>query len=490
MSQTTSRNLKLLLCMTVLSMANALSLAAAPDDAPIDFYRNVYPIFQLRCVSCHGSSKQDGLLRLDLKRYAVKGGESGEPILGGDLSTNEIYLRVKSKSISVRMPFGEPPLPDGEFDVLKRWVEQGCPWPDRSSNQDSWVPAALQPLANWLRPLLPDYRAALVGVMLLLFVYLLQSKISKSLPNDEQAQHGKLTSLILKVRIGYCALILIAVSLVSSIQEVDSRLTAEIDKNTGLAAQFEANAEKPLSQELFGTPPIPIRPHHQPRMFGTYYRGNDERHPRLFNHGNYLTAILHIEVLDKNNRRLEHDQAVEPGELKVRFDVRRAPMTSTHLFSDKKLTEDTVLSQRPNPFTTTPSDFKDAVTMKIIKSDEHWEGHFPIGSVKTVESDELSGLIYVYYRSQYHYGIKYDLKIRNGKVTKDSEIWLGNLWLPPVIQFPAEERVPYNEWFDYQTQPEVTEANPDDPKLIGIEEHEKNETKELDNVDSKPDFAR
>ena len=116
--------------------------------------------------------------------------------------------------------------------------------------------------------------------------------------------------------------------------------------------------------------------------------------------------------------------------------------------------------------------------MDIIEDDQHWEGRFLIGEVAADDSKTLDGMIYVYYHNQYHYGIHYNIVLVNGRVQSESELWLGNLYLPPTLQFPNEKRVPYHEWFDYQTQPVITVANPDDPHLIGIEEHEQKNAEE------------
>ena len=44
---------------------------------PVDYVRDVKPIFAKHCVSCHGTEKQKGGLRLDRKADAFLGGNSG-----------------------------------------------------------------------------------------------------------------------------------------------------------------------------------------------------------------------------------------------------------------------------------------------------------------------------------------------------------------------------------------------------------------------------
>jgi mono/diheme cytochrome c family protein len=70
-----------------LILGAALMCAAAVDVAQlppasaksIDFARDVQPIFERHCLSCHGVDKQRGGLRLDDKESALKGGENHAP---------------------------------------------------------------------------------------------------------------------------------------------------------------------------------------------------------------------------------------------------------------------------------------------------------------------------------------------------------------------------------------------------------------------------
>jgi len=52
-----------------------------PAQGTVDFLRDVRPIFESRCVECHGPVKQRGKLRLDSVLGVRKGGASGEVVL-------------------------------------------------------------------------------------------------------------------------------------------------------------------------------------------------------------------------------------------------------------------------------------------------------------------------------------------------------------------------------------------------------------------------
>src|SRR5436305_1909102 len=54
-------------------------LASAPSlraDEPVDYLRDVKPIFAKHCVACHGPSKHRADLRLDTAAHAMQGGNS------------------------------------------------------------------------------------------------------------------------------------------------------------------------------------------------------------------------------------------------------------------------------------------------------------------------------------------------------------------------------------------------------------------------------
>lgn len=71
--------------MTPMNAARFALLALAPAcvaelrAAPVDFVRDVQPIFARHCTECHGEKKQKSGLRLDVKAAALKGGDDHAP---------------------------------------------------------------------------------------------------------------------------------------------------------------------------------------------------------------------------------------------------------------------------------------------------------------------------------------------------------------------------------------------------------------------------
>jgi mono/diheme cytochrome c family protein len=108
-------------------------LAAAPAAPAVDFTADVRPIFQARCVSCHGAKKQRGGLRLDRKAPALRGGDSGPVLVPGRGADSPLVRRVAAPDGAGRMPPSGKRLSAAEVALLRAWLDRGAPWPDDGS---------------------------------------------------------------------------------------------------------------------------------------------------------------------------------------------------------------------------------------------------------------------------------------------------------------------------------------------------------------------
>ena len=94
----------------------------------VDFERDVRPILQERCITCHGTSIQTNGLRLDDRDSALRGGYSGRAILPHQSAESPLIHRVASGREGFRMPPVGPGLTRHEVGVLRAWIDQGAPW--------------------------------------------------------------------------------------------------------------------------------------------------------------------------------------------------------------------------------------------------------------------------------------------------------------------------------------------------------------------------
>jgi len=113
--------------------------ADGAETKPVDFDRDVKPIFAKHCLSCHGPDKQRGDLRLDRRVDALRGGDSGKPFTSGKAAESLLVHRVIATD-DTRMPPKGASLAAAEVAILKSWIDQGAKWPDDgiSVNPADW----------------------------------------------------------------------------------------------------------------------------------------------------------------------------------------------------------------------------------------------------------------------------------------------------------------------------------------------------------------
>src|ERR1700733_2009061 len=91
----------------------------------ITFARDIEPIFQKNCNTCHGATdKPQGGLRLDSEAAALKGGESGKVIVPGDSEKSDLVKRLVGNGEETRMPVGADPLPSAQIKLIRAWIDQ------------------------------------------------------------------------------------------------------------------------------------------------------------------------------------------------------------------------------------------------------------------------------------------------------------------------------------------------------------------------------
>ncbi len=107
-----------------------LLIATSAAAAPVDFVRDVRPIFQKHCYECHGDKKQKSGLRLDIKSEAFKGGDNHSPdILPGKAKDSPlIHFLITDDEDELMPPKGRLSAP--EIKILTTWIQDGAVWPD------------------------------------------------------------------------------------------------------------------------------------------------------------------------------------------------------------------------------------------------------------------------------------------------------------------------------------------------------------------------
>ncbi len=109
--------------------------AQEPNRVPVEFEKDVLPILDAHCFSCHGSRVHKAGLRLDQRAAAFAGSHYGKDavIVPGSREESELWLLVSSEIEDERMPPADSdvtPLSAEQIAILGQWLDEGALWPD------------------------------------------------------------------------------------------------------------------------------------------------------------------------------------------------------------------------------------------------------------------------------------------------------------------------------------------------------------------------
>jgi len=123
--------------------AKAAPVALPPAASkPIDFTRDIRPIFTQHCVKCHGPEKPKAKFRVDERQSFLDGGESGEPAIAvGKSGESHLIKLVAEVEKGEVMPPKGPKLSAEQVGLLRAWIDQGGKW----SGDDAGDTASAKP---------------------------------------------------------------------------------------------------------------------------------------------------------------------------------------------------------------------------------------------------------------------------------------------------------------------------------------------------------
>ena len=144
---------------SLLVLIVAWLLIALPSSGPaqeVDFKNDVQPIFEAKCLHCHGPDEQESALRLDQRASMLLGGDSGLAALVPGKPDKSLLLEVINHvNPDMAMPPDDDKLSDEEIATITKWVQQGAKWPGqmdavakRSSNHWAFQPVKRPPVPS------------------------------------------------------------------------------------------------------------------------------------------------------------------------------------------------------------------------------------------------------------------------------------------------------------------------------------------------------
>ena len=99
----------------------AASPTAAAAAGP-SFAGDVLPVFESRCVRCHGADRVEGGLVLNSYASLMAGSESGQVVIPGDAASSYLVELI----VSGEMPRRGPTLLPAEIDAIRAWIDAGA----------------------------------------------------------------------------------------------------------------------------------------------------------------------------------------------------------------------------------------------------------------------------------------------------------------------------------------------------------------------------
>jgi len=113
-------------CAALTTVISSGSLLIAK---PIDYEKQVRPILQDNCYTCHGAETQESGLRVDQRNVMLRGGDLGQRTLIPGKPDQSFLIKVLSTESASRMPPEGAPLSDAKIRILRQWIEEGAMWP-------------------------------------------------------------------------------------------------------------------------------------------------------------------------------------------------------------------------------------------------------------------------------------------------------------------------------------------------------------------------
>lgn len=127
------------LALLIVGLVGA-SFAPADDEAiqfedpqlgrAVDFYQDLYPILEKKCLACHSSSRRESDLVLESSAALLAGGASGPAVVAGNPDQSLLYA-VCARTTAPAMP----PLPNSasaqavtprELGIIRQWIAEGA----------------------------------------------------------------------------------------------------------------------------------------------------------------------------------------------------------------------------------------------------------------------------------------------------------------------------------------------------------------------------
>jgi len=319
-------------------------------------------------------------------------------------------------------------------------------------------------------------RVAGVTTVIILFIVvaLMHWALRTFTPEHRIVRYTK--SLLKRKALPAWAMLLLAAETVSA--HVLHHITTESIKDSRLehAVHYTTFVE-------YGDPPLPSRPKISPRVNAVFYRGNDERNPKLFNGGNYRTATFYLDLCSQDGHPVIHGDPVNFQNLYFRVRFQRAAGTPDYFWKPSRMAN-IYASRDPGKFHWRSKEPEELVPMTETVAMQEWEFLYPISIFTQKENPgSVAGTFYICEKrfddsheilgGRFHCAFSFDLRMESSLLAPQSDIWMGALYRKRSLRI---WEIPESEWLSPSMIPEIAgKQSSKDPVLLGIQDHEENQ---------------
>ncbi len=120
---------KLALILSSVVLLVLITVLTVDKPGEISYNRDIRPIINTKCISCHGGVKQSGGFSMLFEEEAKAPTESGKlAIVPGNSKKSEMIKRLTHWDKDLRMPLDKDPLSEKEIRLISDWIDQGAKW--------------------------------------------------------------------------------------------------------------------------------------------------------------------------------------------------------------------------------------------------------------------------------------------------------------------------------------------------------------------------
>ncbi len=150
--------------------AGSAALPIAPPDRrePVDFEREILPVFNANCLACHNQTKAKAGLILETPAAIRQGGDSGSAIVPGNPGESLLFRAAAHLDDTVMPPTGNQSnaknLTPEQLGLLQRWIAEGARGEVSARLNIAWQPVNRRVRPIYATALTPSGQYAAYGI--------------------------------------------------------------------------------------------------------------------------------------------------------------------------------------------------------------------------------------------------------------------------------------------------------------------------------------